>query len=100
MFRVFLREKPAKVLTILKDTTNQWYLSKIAVATGTTYVYITKFISSLERVGLVLTEQKGKKRIAKLTEKGLVVANLIDELRQKLEEGNVKLSQVPQLPQQ
>ncbi len=101
MFRVFLREKPAKVFTVLKDTTSQWHLSKIAVTTGTTYVYVSKLISSLERAGLVATEQKGKKRIAKLTERGLAIANLIEELKQKLEESTIKLQpHQPQTPVQ
>ncbi len=92
MLGVFVREKPAKIVMILKDTTNQWHLSKIAAATGTTYVYVTKFISNLERKGLVTIEQKGKMRLVKLTDKGLVIVNLIDELRQKLEE-SVRMQQ-------
>ena len=100
MFRVFAREKPARVLVTLKDTTNVWHLSKIAVATGTTYVYVTKLISALERKGLVVTEQKGKKRIAKLTDQGLVIANLLDELKKKLEERTVTPQVQPQPPTQ
>jgi predicted transcriptional regulator len=84
------------ILITLKDSSNEWHLSKIATATGTTYVYVTKLLSNLERRGLVSIEQKGKKRIVKLTEKGLMIANLMDELKQKLEDV-VKLH--PQSPQ-
>ncbi|MEK6979527.1 MAG: hypothetical protein AABW86_04865 [Candidatus Micrarchaeota archaeon] len=81
----FIRDKPARVLLILKDSSTSWHLSKIARSTETTYVYVTKFISELARKGLVAIEAKGKKRLVKLTEKGITVANSLDELKKKLE---------------
>lgn len=85
MFRAFIRDKPARVLLVLRDTTTQWHLSKIARSTETTYVYVTGFISDLARKGLVTVESKGKFKIAKLTEKGAEVANLLEEVKKKLE---------------
>lgn len=82
---VLLREKPARIITTLKDSNNPWYLSKIAKATDTTYVYVTRFISTLERNGMVTIEKIGKKRVVKLTEKGLELANIIEELKRRLE---------------
>ncbi|MBI5046142.1 hypothetical protein HZC07_00215 [Candidatus Micrarchaeota archaeon] len=84
MFQIFLKDKPSRILLILKDTNAQWHLSKIARDTGTTYVYVTKFITLLRQKELVSIEPKGKKRIVKLTEKGFEVANLVDELKKKL----------------
>jgi len=85
MFHSFVREKPAKILLVLKDTNTQWHLSKIARSTETTYVYVTGFVSNLARKGLVTIESKGKLKVAKLTEKGAEAANLIEELKKKLE---------------
>lgn len=85
MFRAFIREKPARVLLVLKDTNTQWHLSKIARSTETTYVYVTGFISDLARKGLVTVESKGKLKVAKLTDKGVEVANLLEEVKKKLE---------------
>jgi predicted transcriptional regulator len=85
MFRAFLREKPVRILTTLKNTETSWHLSKIARATETTYVYVTKFVSDLSRKGLVIIEPKGKMRIVKLTEKGAKIANMLEELKQLLE---------------
>lgn len=85
MFRAFLREKPVRILTTLKDVNTEWHLSKIARATETTYVYVTKFVSDLSRKGLVTIEHKGKMRIVKLTEKGTKIANVFEELKQLLE---------------
>ncbi len=85
MFRAFLREKPARILTTLKDTETSWHLSKIARSTETTYVYVTKFASDLCRKGLVTIEHKGKMRVVKLTEKGTKIANALEELKKMLE---------------
>lgn len=42
-------------------------------------------MTTLQKNGVVLIEAKGKKRIVKLTEKGMKIANAIDELRNQLE---------------
>lgn len=85
MFSLFARPKPCKILTTLKDTENIWYLSKLAKATETTFVYVTKLTNRLEMEGIVKTESKGKKRVIKLTEKGMQIANAIEELYSRLE---------------
>jgi len=85
MFSVFGRPKPCRILTILRDTDSTWHLSKIAKGSDTTYVYVTKLMSKLQKDGLVVIEVKGKKRLVRLTEKGMGVANLVYELRNKLD---------------
>jgi predicted transcriptional regulator len=84
MFNAFVREKPSRVLLVLKDQNSQWHLSKIARETGTSYVYVTKFVSSLARKGFVTIEPKGKLRLVKLTEKGMETVSLIEQLKTKL----------------
>jgi len=83
MFDVFAKPKPCRVMMTLRDGNSIWHLSKIARDTGTTYVYVTKLVSKLEKAGLLMTEPKGKKKIVKLTEKGLVIANAIGELNSR-----------------
>jgi predicted transcriptional regulator len=85
MFQHFARPKPCRILMLLRDTEGAWHLSKLAKSSDTSYVYVTHLISDLEKGGLVLIESKGKKRIVKLTEKGLGVANIIHELMEKLQ---------------
>ncbi len=85
MFELFARPKPCRIMVTLKDPTNTWYLSKIAVSTGTTYVYVTKLVSKLEKSGYLQIEAKGKKRVVKLTERGLLVANAITDLNSRLD---------------
>lgn len=81
---LFLKEKQVAAITLLKAHDTSWHLSKIARDSGSTYVYITKLMSILEKKGLVALETKGKKRIVTLTEKGLKLANLLDEARTQL----------------
>jgi len=85
MLSLFARPKPCSILTTLKDSESTWHLSKLAKATDTTYVYVTKFVSQLEKENIVTIESKGKKRIVKLTEKGTRIANAIDELKNSIE---------------
>jgi len=80
MFDVFAKPKPCRVMMMLRDGNSMWHLSKIARDSGTTYVYVTKLVSKLEKAGLLMTEPKGKKKMVRLTEKGLVIANAIGEL--------------------
>ena len=85
MLPVFARPKPCKIMIVLRDTETSWHLSKIARSSNTTYVYVTKLVSRFQKNGLVIIEPKGKKRIIRLTEKGMGVANTIHELMNKLE---------------
>ena len=78
-----LRDKPAKVFSLLKNKST--YLSDIAKETGTTYVYITHLMTLLQQKGLVTIQSTGKKKTILLTEKGKEVANAVEELRRKLE---------------
>ena len=72
-------------MILLRDNETQWHLSKIAKNSDTTYVYVTGLIRKLEKAGFLTIEPKGKKRIVKLTEKGIKVANTINELENVLE---------------
>ena len=84
--KVFIRPKPCRIMTLLRDSENQWHLSKLAKGSDTTYVYVTKLVSKLQAEGLVGVEAKGKKRVVKLTEKGMRIANAIDELVKRMQE--------------
>jgi predicted transcriptional regulator len=81
---IVLKTKPANVFLFLKSRESA-YLSEIAKETGTTYVYITNFVSRLKEKGLVLVEPKGKKKMVKLTEKGRELASHVEEIRRKEE---------------
>ncbi len=83
MFSLFVREKPYAILMALKIPDTNWHLSKLAKNTNTTYVFVTHFITKLEKAGIVKTEVVGKKRVVRLTEKGMGIAAHIESLKDK-----------------
>ncbi|MFH0737132.1 MAG: hypothetical protein V1827_00615 [Candidatus Micrarchaeota archaeon] len=85
MLNVFARPKPCRIMLILRDGESAWHLSKLAKGSDTSYVYVTKLMSHLAKEGFVTIEAKGKKRMVKLTEKGMKVAKAIEELKTSLE---------------
>ncbi|MEM4272064.1 MAG: MarR family winged helix-turn-helix transcriptional regulator [Candidatus Bilamarchaeaceae archaeon] len=85
---ILLRSKPASVFLFLKGR-EQAYLSEIANETGTTYVYITNLVASLEAKGLVMAAREGRKKMVKLTEKGREVANLAEEIKRRFADTGV-----------
>jgi predicted transcriptional regulator len=74
------------MMVALRDNETSWHLSRLAKSSDTTYVHVTKLVTDFQKNGLVTVEHVGKKRIVKLTEKGVVVANAIHELMNRLED--------------
>ncbi len=85
MFPLFARPKPCRIMVLLRDSESPWHLSKLAKGSDTTYVYVTKLVTQMQKEGLVTVEAKGKKRMVRLTEKGTRVANAIHELKNIIE---------------
>ncbi len=85
MFPVFARPKPCKLMLLLRDSETPWHLSKLAKSSDMSYVYVTKLVGILQKGGLVSLEAKGKKRMVKLTDKGMAVAKTIHELMTELQ---------------
>ena len=79
-----LRVKPARLLVCLKNEEHEWHVSWLAKESGMTYVYATRILKDFERAGLVLFERKGKLKLVRLTDKGLKIANCLEDLVQKL----------------
>jgi predicted transcriptional regulator len=84
MFQLFARPKPCRMMTLLLSE-GSWHLSKLAKSSDTTYVHVTKLMSQFQKGGLVTIETNGKKRVVRLTDKGMKVANAISELKNRLE---------------
>lgn len=83
--RFLLKQKPTLILLCLKDAGQQWYPSKLAKSSGTSYVYVTAWLAKLEKTGWVKLEQKGRLKVASLTEHGAMMATLLDELVKKID---------------
>jgi len=74
---ILLKQKQTKILTMLRDTSQNWYISTLAKATGTTYVHTCNFLVTSEALGITSSEKHGKLKIIKLTDKGIRLADLI-----------------------
>lgn len=77
---IILKQKQAKILIALKDTTQNWYISTIAKASNTTYVHACNFLAECESLGITTSEKHGKIKLIRLTEKGLRLAELISSI--------------------
>ena len=80
-FDVFFRRKPALMLVALKKIARARYGSVLAKEVDCTYSHAVKILQSLERLGLVLFEKKGRIKLIKLTKKGQEVANDIENIK-------------------
>lgn len=82
---IFLHLKPSKMLVLLKEEEEEWYISKLAKKSDATYVYTTKIINDFRKRGLVEIEGVGRKKKLRLTGKGIELANILEEFLRKCE---------------
>ena len=80
-FNIFFRRKPALMLVSLKKNTRMRYGSILAKEVDCTYSHAVKILQSLERLGLVVFEKKGRIKLIKLTKKGQEVADNIENIK-------------------
>jgi DNA-binding MarR family transcriptional regulator len=80
-FDVFFRRKPALMLVYLKKNTRIRYGSVLAKEVDCTYSHAVKILQTLEELGLVSFEKKGRIKLIKLTKKGREVADCIENIQ-------------------
>ena len=85
--RPLLKLKACRSILALKDVTQEWYISKLAGQSEATYVFTTCLVRKLQNLGLVECKPKGRAKMVKLTEKGMSLANSLEDM--------VKLSELP-----
>jgi len=80
-FDLFFRRKPALMLIALKRVSRAKYGSLLAKEVDCTYSHAVKILQTLEELGLVSFEKKGRTKIIKLTKKGSEVAEHIESVK-------------------
>ena len=80
-FDIFFRRKPALMLVSLKKNTRIRYGSVLAKEVDCTYSHAVKILQTLEELGLVDFEKKGRIKLIKLTKKGQDVAEAIENIQ-------------------
>ncbi|MAH07929.1 hypothetical protein CMI38_06805 [Candidatus Pacearchaeota archaeon] len=83
-FDIFFRRKPALMLVALKKMSKARYGSLLAKEVDCTYSHAVKILQTLEVLGLVDFEKKGRIKLIKLTKKGEEIAENIDSIRRQL----------------
>ena len=103
MRKIFMEEKEkllfkkaARILISLRDSSKRWILSNLAKANNATFVYTSRIVNKLAKLGLVKSEKKGKVKEVKLTEDGQKIAEALSTV---IEKEKVQTQQ-PQQPQQ
>ena len=81
-FDLFFRRKPAMMLIALKKVSRAKYGSILAKEVDCTYSHAVKILQTLEQIGLVMFEKKGRIKIIRLTKRGQEVANHIEAIRE------------------
>ena len=80
-FDLFFRRKPAMMLIALKKVSRAKYGSQLAKEVDCTYSHAVKILQTLEEMGLVSFEKKGRIKVINLTKKGRDVAESIENIR-------------------
>ena len=83
-FDIFFRRKPALMMIALRKLSRVRYGSVLAKEVDCTYSHAVKILQTLEVLGLVTFEKKGRIKLIKLTEKGVEVADSISTIRQSV----------------
>jgi DNA-binding MarR family transcriptional regulator len=81
-FDIFFRRKPALMLVALKKHSKIRYGSVLAKEVDCTYSHAVKILQTLEKLGLVVFEKKGRIKLLQLTKKGSEVADNIEKIKQ------------------
>ena len=96
---LFIKAKPTAMLLLLKDSSQQWYPSRLARESGSSYVHTVNLLSQLKKDGVVVAEKKGKQNIYRLTERGMQIAMALDELVKRCEgKGEAQHVEPPEPP--
>lgn len=104
--QVFFNEKPVRVLAALAKQDRVWYASMICKEIDCTYPHMVKILGIFEKYGIITSEEHGRIKIIRLTEKGNYLAHdmegiliLLDQLEgEKAETPNPKQKAQPKQP--
>ena len=81
-FDIFFRRKPASILVYLKKNARMRYGSLLAKEVDCTYSHAVKILQTLKDLKLIEFEKKGRIKLIRLTKKGQVVADAIENIQE------------------
>jgi len=83
-FDIFFRRKPALMLVALRKMSKVRYGSVLAKEVDCTYSHAVKILQTLELLGLVSFQKKGRIKLIELTKKGEEISEYIENIRRRL----------------
>jgi predicted transcriptional regulator len=83
-FDIFFMRKPALMLVALRKMSKVRYGSLLAKEVDCTYSHAVKILQTLEGLGLVNFQKKGRIKLIELTKKGEEISEHIENIRRKL----------------
>lgn len=83
IMELLLNEKPAKILTTLREPNKDNYGQAIAYKINSTYSHTLKLLKRLEEHDVVTSDTDGRKKIYELTDDGKELAEAAEELLAK-----------------
>jgi len=81
---MFIHEKPVKILVKLQSP-QEYYASALSTEIDATYSHTVKILQRLSKHNLVKFEERGRKKIVTLTERGSELAKIFTKLLEELE---------------
>lgn len=81
---IFVKKSGLVLVSLLQD--EKWTISKISKHLGISFLYSTKLLLELEKLGFITTKKEKKFRYVYLTEKGIKTAEKIKELMLLIQE--------------
>ncbi|MCL4371954.1 hypothetical protein M1373_01400 [Candidatus Marsarchaeota archaeon] len=77
---ILLKGKQTSIILLLKDRSKDWDIGELAKASSSTYVHSCNFIKLCEDAGIVSSERHGKGKLIRLTDKGMAIAQHIENI--------------------
>ena len=87
---LFLRSKPVKMLTSLKNEDIK-YATQVSKVVDCTYSHTVKVLEIFRKFGLVVFEKKGRIKLVRLTDVGMEVAHDFEGIRRKFNKMHKKI---------
>ncbi len=94
---LFLRPKPVKMLTSLKNEDIK-YATQVSKVVDCTYSHTVKVLEIFRKLGLVVFEKKGRIKLVRLTDEGLDVAHDFEGIRRKFHKMHKKVKAAASKP--
>lgn len=81
---VLCQKKPAQVLLCIKESSTPLYATRVARQTDSAGWYVAQLLKRLEEEDIITRRREGRTKHVKLTQKGLVIAVELDNIRHAL----------------